>query len=311
MKTMNILTCCVLAAALTTPALAGPQPIGEATITVSYPLLSGGTYTATEPRNFNGTNPSAATAFGDASNMSMFSSVPDLFGRRAHVAQYFPEVILPSESLLTFSWYKLDKDGDYFPDIAADAVVTVKVEGVHFAEPVRFHEDTYLFHNLWDTTQFNTAILRGLFETDMHGHYFHTLTDPFRDTDKFQQVSGEFSPPGEMPHQSFGDIAPYITLLGDGTDTIGFIAEIPYMMFAHPHEGHGGGHQGDPYAGLPAPHGFLEPYHFHFETLVSAVPEPTTLALLCLGGVAIARRKLRRILGTVTYLSCSEIGDCP
>lgn len=273
------------------PAMAGPQPIGNATITVSYPTMSGGTYVASELRNFNGTNPSDATIFGTASNMSMFSSV-DVFGRRAHVAQIFPEVIAPSESLLTFSWYKINKGSDYFPDIAHDATVTIKVEGMQFSEPVRFHEDTFLFHKLWDTNQFETAIMRGLFAVDMHGHYFHTLTDPFRDTNKFQQVPGEFSPDGQMPHQNFGDIAPMITLLGDGTDTLSFIAEIPYLFFAHPHEGHGSGHQhGDPYEGLPAPHGFLEPYHFHFETLVSAVPEPATLAMLGFGALAIVRRK--------------------
>lgn len=98
----------------------------------------------------------------------------------------------------------------------------------------------------------------------------------------------------QMSHQNLGDIAPYITLLGDGTDTIGFLAEIPYSLFAHPHEGHAGGHHGDPYEGLPAPHGFLEPYHFHFETLLSAVPEPMTLTLLALGAWVASGRKFRR-----------------
>lgn len=269
---------------------ARPLPQGNATVNMSYPLAGGGTYNVSEERNFLGTNPSHATELGDNSNMSEFNSV-NAFGRRMNVAAFYPQVLGPDESLISHSFFKLDNSGDLFPGISDNGMVTVSVQGIRFNEPVQIDNSTVLFHNLWDTSQFDTAILRGLFSTDTHGHYFHTLTDPFRDAAQFQQVPGEFSPPNQMSHQNLGDMAPYITITGEGTDTLGFTASFPYDLLRHPHEHNDGGHHGNPYEGLPAPQGFLEPFHFHFEYVVSAIPEPTTLALLSFGVLGVLRRR--------------------
>jgi hypothetical protein len=45
---------------------------------------------------------------------------------------------------------------------------------------------------------------------------------------------------------------------------------------------------------LPAPFGFLEPFHFHVEFVVSSVPEPGA-AVLLLGGSFYALRRRRRV----------------
>jgi hypothetical protein len=215
-----------------------------------------------------------------APNIKAFSAV-DVYGRRARVAISYPEVLAPDESLIAHAFLKLDNSQDYFPGITEGAAVTVEVEGIHFDQPVDLDESTFLFHTLWDTNQSN--LLDQYYD---HEHNLHTLTDPFRDTEAFHLAHEFVDLPA--PHQVFGDLAPYITITGDGTDTLGFVAMIPYDMFRHLHE------EGQMVPdGLPAPHGFLEPYHFHFEYVVSVVPEPTTLALLLPLALPAIRRSRR------------------
>jgi len=246
--------------------LGGPQPIGNGTITVSYPTAVGAA-TFSGERDFRGAYFPDATPLGAAPNIKLFSSV-DVYGRRANVAVQFPEVLGPDESLIAHAFLKLDNANDYFPGITPNADVTVQVENVHFAEPVTVDRSTFLFHTFWDVNQ--SDLLQDLYH---HPHNLHTLTDPFRDAEMFHMAHEFVDQPA--PHQVLGDLEPYIEITGDGTDTLGFIAAIPYDLFRHIHE------EGQEVPeGLPAPHGFLEPFHFHFEYVVTAVPEPTSLVLL-------------------------------
>ncbi len=248
-------------------AWAGPTPQGESTITVSYPTTEGPTASFSGDRDYRGAYFPDATPLGTAPNIKVFQAV-DVYGRRANVAAHDPSVLAESESLIAHAFLKLDNYGDYFPGIPADGVVTVAVENIHFNEPVDVDESTFLFHVFWDVNQSDQ--LHHYYD---HPHNLHTLTDPFRDTEAFYMAHELVDLPA--PHHVFGDLAPYMTISGQGTDTLDILAEIPYSLFKHLHE------EGQVVPeGLPAPNGFLEPYHFHLEYVVSAVPEPATLALL-------------------------------
>jgi hypothetical protein len=261
-----------LAAGLTS---GGPSPVGSSTITVSYPTHSGIASFSGE-RDYRGVYFPDATQLGSAPNIKVFSAGPNVYGRRVNVHNEYPEVIGDNESLVAHAFLKLDNDAVYFPGIPADGVVTLQVEGVQFDQPVFLDESTFLFHTFWDTEQSDQ--LHHYYD---HAHSLHTLTDPFRDATQFELADEFVYQPS--PHHVLGDLAPYITITGEGTDTLDILAKIPYSMFRHIHEE--GQHVPDD---LPAPHGFLEPYHFHLEYVVTAVPEPATLILLLAGGATMA-----------------------
>ncbi len=257
---------------------AGPTPVGSSTITVSYPT-GAGPASFSGDRDYRGVYFPDATPLGSAPNIKVFSAGPNVYGRRVNVHNEYPEVIADHESLIAHAFLKLDNSEDYFPGIPADGVVTVRVENVHFNEAVFVDESTFIFHTFWDTNQSDQ-----LHHFYHHEHNLHTLTDPFRDTHEFE-LAGEFVH-HPSPHHVLGDLAPYITITGEGTDTLDILAEIPYSLFRHIHEE--GQHV--PH-GLPAPHGFLEPYHFHLEYIVSTVPEPGTLLLLASVSLITLRRR--------------------
>ena len=108
-------------------------------------------------------------------------------------------------------------------------------------------------------------------------HNQNTGNDPFRDfEDFFPLIFTDFPINYELGSLS-GDSA--IEIFGDGTDTLGFAITFPYDRLRHFEDVD----QEVP-PGLPAPFGYLEPFHFHLEFVVSTVPEPAT-ALILLGGL--------------------------
>ncbi len=255
---------------------AGPMPTEMSHVSVSYPTDSD-TITYMGDRDFQGAVPTDATILGVGSNIKVFQAV-DVFGRRASVASQFPQVLGADESLISHNFFKISKGNDFFSGVENGGNVTFHVINVHFATPVQVDPNTILFHLLWDTNQ--SEQLNNFYPNPNN---LHTFTDPLRDSTQFASAH-EFATP---PNYAFGDLAPYVTILGSGTDTLDFEATIPYDEFFKSIYETG---QTVP-DGLPAPHGFLEPFHFHFEYVVSEVPEPVTLVLLLPAALVTGRRR--------------------
>jgi hypothetical protein len=265
-----------LAAALMLGASAGvgyarPVPMGSSTTRISYQTESG-PFSASGERNYAGVGPTDATVLVGADNIKLFNSLNE-FGRRALV----PGAVLANESLITHAFYKIDNSSDYFPGIVEGGDIRLQFEGIHFDQPVTVDESTMMMHVLWNADQVDQL---DEFYISVQNH--HTAAFPFRDADGFFAV-GVFN---ELPIATvaYDDIDPIVT--GNGTDTIGIELTFPYDLLRH-FEEYG---QVVP-SGLPAPHGFLEPYHLHLEYVVT--PEPSSLVLLLAGALVAVRRRRR------------------
>lgn len=264
----------------------GPVPIENSNITVSY-MTTTGPVSFSGSRDFNGTGPFDATALGAAPNIRAFNSAGDgvgVFGRRtAGVLLNNPahqNVLRDGESLVSNAFFKADNNQEFFPGLIQDGNVTVSIDNIRFAEPVQLVEDTLLFHVKWND-QVN-ELDPSFIQTDDH----HTFADSFRDLTDFQQVGLFSSFP--TPNYVLGNDAIGWTIHGDGTDTLSIEAVIPYAVFRNLEEAL---EPRDVPPGLPAPQGFLEPFHFHIEYAV--VPEPGTLGLLSMGGLWLMQRRSR------------------
>ncbi|MEK6677329.1 MAG: PEP-CTERM sorting domain-containing protein [Planctomycetota bacterium] len=265
-------------AAMATTTIASPIPIGTSMTTVTY-TTDQEVVSFTGSRDFNGQVPTNATVLGAAPNIKTFNSANG-FGRRTALANNvnFAHVIGPNETLIAHPFFKSDNGADYFPGIREDSDITVNVGPIRFSEPVSVVSSTFLMHTLWVDDQADMLPHRY-----HHLHNQHTQTNPFRDLSDF--VHGDVFADFPKPDFVLGDITP--TFNGNGTDLLTMSVTFPYDMLRSIEET---GHIAPP-PGLPAPHGFLEPFHFHFEYVV--VPEPATLLLLSFGGWVLWKRAPR------------------
>jgi hypothetical protein len=259
-------------------ASAGPVPLGAADVSLSY-TSSTGVVTRSSQVDYSGFSPADAMPLGGDANLGYFGSV-NSFGRRTSV----PGAIGAEESLLTHAFFKPgDFSGDFFTDITSDSDVTLTVENIQFASPVYFQNDTGLMHKFWSAGQLDAVDLASGF-LHSQAHNQDTVTDPFRDFDDFFPAVFSNTP----VNYALGTLGSF-AVTGNGTNTLGFSLTAPYQIFRHFEED-----LGNPLtipAGLPAPHGFLEPFHFHYEIVVSEVPEPATALLIGLGALAMIRRR--------------------
>ncbi len=279
LRTSAHLCVTIVVASCTTSAIAQkPLPIGSSTITIGYDTNSG-PVSFTDSRNWDDAAFGAASAIplGDAPNIRAFNAV-NSFGRRTFTAQTHPEVLGPDETLVTHGFFKDVPAGaseDFFPDIAVGSDLTIRVEGMQFDRAINVDQTTFLMHALWNEQA--DQLDQPYFE--LHNQY--TATDPYRDSDAFEDAN--VFTDILTPNTVFEAVSPQFT--GEGTDTIAFEITVPYSILKNLEET---GQQVPD--GLPAPQGFLEPFHFHFEYVV--VPEPTTLMLMsaCIGIVTRRRR---------------------
>ncbi len=293
---------CASAAALTLLAafagqtvIAQPIPVGTSTITMTYETTAGEVSFSGDRDYLPGAGgPSDATALGDAPNIRAFNSV-NSFGRRAFLANsnpVFAGVLRDDESLIAHAFFKnvpTDIGEDFFPDLVTGGSLTVTVGPINFAEPVRIDPTTVMLHALWSANQ---ADQLPLLYINLHNH--HTESTAFREFDDF--INGGVFSNFPVANYVLGDLA--VTVGGNGTTSLNLSITIPYTMLENLEET---GQVVPP--GLPAPQGFLEPFHFHIEYTVAPTPLAgvpaasfwSTMALIAIvaAGATISLRRAR------------------
>ncbi len=261
-----------------------PIPNGPATVTLRYDTaIETLEYSAQRGFQDNAIGPGNATILDGAPNITAFNSV-NSFGRRTALASNLPfaHVIGENESLITNAFFKNVPNGqvgdEFFPGLVQDGNITISIQDITFDGPVHLDPSTLMLHVLFFPDQFDQVHPLG------HHHNHHTQTDPFRDIDDFL-LGGIFST-DPLDHL-LADINP--TISGNGTNTLGVSLTFPYSILQSLE-----GPAAVP-GGLPAPQGFLEPFHFHLEYVVT--PEPASAMLVALGGALAFSRRSRRTYG--------------
>jgi hypothetical protein len=276
-------------------ALAGPPlfpvPVGTHSATVMYDdgAPPPAAFSATLPYHGPGASLNDIEYFPGSSNLGAFTSFNTL-GRRTEVIPLDPAVQAPNETLMRHGFYKFNSgnqinvDDDFFAGIDVEGNVTVKIENITFDRPVQVRQKTFLLHMLWDIDQVDMLEMGGHHGHAYNAHHNLHLIDGFRNFSSFfLGGSPEFvSHPANF---ALGDINPVVT--HDAPNVIDVEITFPYRLLTHLEDMGMGIPDG---VDLPAPGGFLEPWHFHLEYLV--VPEPGSLALLA-GGALLLRRRRR------------------
>ncbi len=288
---LGLAAVCAVTAASPAAAMAKPHPVGTAVTTVTYDT-AGGPVSFSETFGFveTGAGLDDIRNIGQAPNVGGFIAV-DALGRRSNVALIDPAVQGANETLMRHGFYKADPNNqmqrgdDFFPGINVDGDLTLSVTGITFDQPVQVQPNTFLLHMLWDIDQVDQLGVddQGVPRTYVHPHIHHTVA-PFRDVDSFfLGASPTFS---DVPVSNYvlGDVTPVIQQTAP--DTINIEVTFPYRLLTHLEDDGLGIPAG---VDLPAPGGFLEPFHLHFEYLV--IPEPASLLLLAGGAGLLFRRR--------------------
>lgn len=290
-----LLTLCTV----TTVVSAGPVVTGSSSVGISYQTTSGAA-SFSGSRDFLGSIPGAPLG----GNIRAMNSIND-FGRRTALTNNpaFAHVLGPNETLISHAFFKMDAGTAFFPDLdfagKDGASITINIGTMHFDQPVDVDFDTLMLHTKWND---QVSILSSPYVA-LDDHF--TVTPSFRDVDTFLQA-GMFS---TFPVPNFSTDSPGIDLLftGLGTDTLSLELTFSYDLLKNLEEF--GQNAGD-LAGLPSPQGFLEPFHFHIEYVVT--PEPTSAALLLTGlivGFRRRRRKRKRAALPAQYGQTGKDGD--
>lgn len=295
MRNTTPIVCAVLFVLSPLAALAhAPEPIGTANITLRYLMADGEERVLTDVRDFSGRDHEDASPLDGDHHINCFFSV-NAFGIRPDVRG----AIDHHEALLAFAFFKdhMDHSHDYFHDIASeDTIITVEISDIHFAEPVTVVGSTGLMHRFWDADQVDQL---DDFYINLHGHGLST--DIWRDFNLFFPNPFTNFP---VPNYALGEMttAMSVEVEGSGTEVVTLRFAFPYRLFKHYEEQ---GQMVPP--GLPAPFGYLEPFHFHFEIAVASMeedpcPSVRRIRSRCRDHTIITRLKARLRPGTLLTL---------
>jgi len=276
-----------------------PKAVGTATVRVNYATADGvrqwsGNY------NFAGRGPMDALPLNGAGGKMGYMNSINLFGRRPLV----PKGLRDDESVITNAFFKETANNrrlqPLFADIASrDTLITVELLNMKFDRRVELQADTLMLHVLWDIDQMDQ-----LPRPYQQAHNHHTAEKSFRDFDHF--FPNIFS--DHPRNYTLGDLSSTgsVKVEGNGTHTLTLRVSFPYQIIRSLEEQ---GQQVPPH--LPAPFGFLEPWHFHLEYAVRAVGVDTC-------AYTISKSRSRGGCGACPNVGeafdsgalCLSVGDC-
>lgn len=268
-----------------------PEPIGTANITFRYMMANGEERVLTDVRDFSGRDHEDATPLDGDDNINCFFSV-NAFGIRQDIRGGLAD----HEALIAFTFFKdhMDHSRNFFSDIASeDTIITVEITGIQFAEPVTLVGSTFLMHRFWDADQVDQ-----LDNFYINLHNYGLSTDLWRDIELFfPNPFTDFPVPNYRPGEM--TTAMSVDVQGSATDNISLTFAFPYKLFKHYEET---GQTVPP--GLPAPFGYLEPFHFHFEGVFASdeedpCPSVKRIHSRCKHGTIVTKLKARLDAGTL------------